>query len=134
MTIHIYPKTTVRDIQQQFSITYPFLRIQFCDQSHQEGEEIVKAHWYKPKIQLAEKAQKELNNELTIHPWHRTADVELAFENFFGLPVQICRKDGERWIQTAGTDELTLEEQNAIGREREEEQHGSIWTENEREP
>jgi hypothetical protein len=134
MTIHIYPKTTVGDIQQQFSIAYPFLRILFCDQPHREGEEVVNAHWYKPKLQLAEKAKNALNNELSIHPWHRTAEVEMAFVNCLGLPVQIFRKEGDRWIQTAGSDELTLEEQNTIGREREEAQHGSIWTENEREP
>lgn len=132
--IHIFPKTTVSDLQQQFSTTYPFLCIRFCDQSHQEGEEIVHADWYAPGVRLAEKSKNAVNRELAIHPWHRTADVELAFEKSFGLPVQIFRKEGDRWIQTAGTDELTLDEQNTIGRQREEEQHGSLWTQNEREP
>ena len=42
--------------------------------------------------------------------------MEQDFRNSYGLNVQIFRHHGDKWIQTMGKDELTLEEQNEIGR------------------
>ena len=52
---------------------------------------------------------------IEIHSWRKTGMVEQELRKRFGLHVQIMRKHGDSWIQTAGTDELTLEEQNEIG-------------------
>jgi hypothetical protein len=39
----------------------------------------------------------------------------MNFLQQFNLAVQVYRKNGDNWIQTSGTDELTLEEQNEAG-------------------
>jgi hypothetical protein len=39
----------------------------------------------------------------------------MKFLKQFNLTVQIYRKFNDHWIQTSGTDDLTLEEQNESG-------------------
>lgn len=124
MKIYIHAQTTAGDVQQQFSAVYPFLAIRFCDKPHRQGEAIKKGHWFADKLRLSSVEKRHSDLPVQIQPWHQTGDVEKAFEELFGLHAQIFRREDDRWIQTAGTDELTLEEQNAIGRDWEQQQQG----------
>ena len=124
MKIYIHSQTTAGEIRQQFAAVFPFLTIRFCDKPHRQGEEIKKGHWFADKIRLSSVQKRQSDLPLQIHPWQQTGYVEKAFEDVFGLHAQIFRREDDRWIQTAGTDELTLEEQNAIGREWEQQQQG----------
>lgn len=128
MKIVIYETTTVNDIQQRFCIAFPFLSIRFCNQPHGIGEESKTTHWYKGEMRLCELAEKPIDNILSVEPTSTTGEVEQAFESVFGLHVQVFRKEGERWVQTAGTDSLTLDEQNEIGRVAAEERQGTGWS------
>lgn len=127
MKIVIYETTTVNDIQQRFSTAYPFLSIRFCNKPHGEGEDSRKATWHKGGLHLRDLTEKSLDNTVSIEPTFTTGAVEQAFESAFGLHAQIFRKEGERWVETAGTDSLTLDEQNEIGRVAAEEQQGAVW-------
>lgn len=127
MKIVIYETTTVNVIQQRFSTAYPFLSIRFCNTPHGIGEESRKTNWYKGEMRLRDLTTKSLDNAVSIEPSVTTGAVEQAFETAFGLHAQIFRKEGERWVQTAGTDALTLDEQNEIGRVAAEEQQGAGW-------
>jgi hypothetical protein len=43
------------------------------------------------------------------------AELENAFEEYFGLSVQVYRKSGKMWLQSTITDDWTLKEQNEHG-------------------
>ena len=53
---------------------------------------------------------------LIIHSWHKVGDIEQKLRKLYSLNIQIFYHQGDRWIQTAGTDDITLSEQNEVGR------------------
>ena len=52
---------------------------------------------------------------IVIQPSDVVSVVEQRFQEEFGLPVQVCRKSGDIWIETTQTDHLTMEQQNRMG-------------------
>lgn len=132
MILEIDDKITVREIQQKFQQLYPFLKIEFADKPHSFSDATLKGHWYEPEFRLFSIARKPRNTYINIQSWHRTGDIEDRFQGELGLYVQIFRKERDRWIQTAGSDILTLEEQNEIGKESVEEIVGAFWLERDR--
>src|SRR5690349_20507307 len=115
MILHINHETTIKELQEKFRKAYPFLKIEFADRSQQPGEVKKPCHWYDPVFRLQNIAKLPRNGEITLHPWSKTGDVEDMFSSMFGVYAQIFRNQGGSWIQTAGTDVLTLDEQNEIG-------------------
>jgi hypothetical protein len=116
MIINITHKTTIKDIQRKMNVAYPFLKIEFADKSHQQGEKSPKCHWYDHSFKLLDIAKKSQAGWIVMQPWQKTGSVEEIFESRFGLHAQIFRKEKDQWIETAGTDVFTIEEQNEIGR------------------
>jgi hypothetical protein len=132
MILFIDQSTKLKEIQQKFMATYPFLRIRFADRPHKTGEAAENAYWYDENKPVAAVSKKASPGTLRIYPWHRTGDVEAQFESQFGLHAQIFRVEGERQIQTAGTDVFSLNEQNAIGKIHEMDHEGNQWIEREK--
>lgn len=116
MIVNITHKTTIEHVQRKVNVAFPFLKIEFSDKAHAQGQKTKKAHWYDPSFKLLDIAKKQKTGWVTLHPWDKTGFVEEIFENRFGLHAQIFRKENDQWIETAGTDVFTLEEQNEIGR------------------
>jgi len=116
MIINITHKTTVKDVQRKFGAAYPFLKIEFSDKPHKEGELVIKGYWYDGSFKLLSLAKKPEEGWIVVHPWQKTGQIEETFNNRFGLYPQIFRREVTKWIETAGTDVLSLEEQNTIGR------------------
>ncbi|MEP6746511.1 MAG: hypothetical protein ABJB86_02225 [Bacteroidota bacterium] len=116
MIIEINDALTVGEISDVFSSGFPYLSIALFKDPHAWG----KASSFKEKLP-ADKAIAEIRKvntpgALEIHGWHQTRTVEQEFGKIFGLYVQVLRKEGAAWIQTADTDPRTLEEQNEAGR------------------
>lgn len=57
------------------------------------------------------------NADIEIYADMSVADLEQLFEQEFGLHVQVLRKEGNFWVETAFTDNLSLQEQNAMSPE-----------------
>jgi hypothetical protein len=131
MIINITHKTTIQEVQKKFSMAYPFLKIEFSDKAHEEGERIEKGHWYNPSLKLLSIAKKPEIGWIIVHPWHKTGQIEKTFRDKFGLYPQIFRKEDDRWIETAGSDVFTLDEQNEIGRRTADKNHDPYWRERE---
>jgi hypothetical protein len=116
MIIEINDKKTLEDISSEFSAYYPFLKIAFFDEPHGWQEASSDKHRLPLNKSIGEVRKRHHPGVLEIHSWHQTGHVEQEFRKLFGLQIQILRLQGEKWVQTAGTDELKLEEQNEIGR------------------
>ncbi len=126
MILDIDRSSTLSEIASVFSGYYPFLKLEFFELSHNLEESSSNANIL-PKSKLVSEITL-LNSpvQIEVHFWNKTATVEQMFKNKVGLHVQVFRKFGETWIQTAGTDDLTLEEQNSIGKkESEDNLHGT---------
>ena len=117
MIIEIYDSQTLNEISALFSNIYPFLKIEFYKKPHMWQEESSIADKLDHDLTVAEVSKKKNHiGYMEIHFWQKTGVVERYLKNRFGLHTQIFRLQGDEWIQTVGTDELTLEEQNEIGR------------------
>jgi hypothetical protein len=130
MTIKIDHTTTIGDIKRKLQTAYPFLKIEFSDKSHEEGEATLSGHWYHPGFKVLDIAKRPNAGLIVLMPWHKTGYVEELFKSKFGLYPQIFRNEKGKWIQTAGTDIFTLDEQNEIGRKAIE-GTGNYWLEKE---
>jgi hypothetical protein len=132
MKINITESTTIHDLQEAFRFSYPYLTIKFFDKTHSWGEGSAGAHCYDPvfKIKSIEK-KKLVPDYFELFPWSKVGEVERNFQDQLGLYAQVCRKNGERWIETGGTDELTLDEQNELGKRTLINTHDNLWIERE---
>lgn len=116
MILEIRDSKTVEELRKEFSEYYPFLCLEFYDQPHQLQEATPVRHRYRHDRTLGQIRGVYEPGFIEIQPERKTGEVEQEFINRHGLFVQILRHHGDAWVQTAGTDELTLEEQNELGR------------------
>ena len=112
MEILINNGKTIREIQEEFQKSFPFLKIEFYKEYHLNGKGSPKNIKWSPGLTIRE--IRKLNNEghLTIHESMKVSEVESEFSKVFGLPVQIFRKSGRIWLQTTRTDDWTIAKQN----------------------
>ena len=113
MTIEISDAKTIQKIQEEFSNRFPFLKLEFFYTPHQSGMPSNETPCA-PELSLKEIRNKHIYGTITINEHSQTGIIEKEFEQRFGLNVQIYRMQTGKWIQTVGTDILTLKEQNEI--------------------
>lgn len=117
----------IKDIQEEFQKLYPYLRLEFYEGKHQEGEPSSPSAQLDPELTLGEIRKVHNKGELTLLPDMTVGDLEEAFWNNYGLNVQVFRRSGNLWLQTTKTDDWTLAEQNRKGEHSEQawkEMHG----------
>ena len=114
ITIHDYRK--IYDVQDEFHLAFPYLKLDFS---------------YHPRVQNMTSQKRVLdhlktlgefrplckNGAISITPDMTVADLEYLFYNNYGLVVQVLRKSGKVWLETTVTDGWTLEKQNEQGEE-----------------
>ncbi|SRR5579871_92257 len=115
MIIEINDINTIGEVCRIFSEQYPFLKIEFFDEAHHWQEASSLKHLLPHNRTIAEVRKRHNSGAIEIHSWEKTGRVEQQFRELFGLNVQIFRRQIDGWVQTVGTDELVLEEQNKIG-------------------
>ncbi len=116
MTIEVTDNMTIETLRKLFSDRYPFLTIEFYAAPHRWQEESSFEHLLSHHKTIGEIRTIHHPGALEIHSWQKTGAVEQAFSKKLGLNMQVFRHQGGHWVQTAGTDALTLEEQNEIGK------------------
>jgi hypothetical protein len=129
MIIEINKHTTLGEIAEQFSKYYPFLKIEFFNTSPQNMQDVDLSSQLLKSMCVGDIVSMRHTVLLEFHFWNKTGMVESVFQKKVGLGVQVYRRYHEGWIQSSGTDELTLEEQNSIGKfDSEDELHGTNRT------
>jgi len=132
MTLHIHRKTKIRQVQKSFHEEYPYLKLEFYNRPHGWGEVSKNADRYDPSFRIFDVTRLKIQEgEVLARAWDKTGEVEESFEKNFGLHAQVYRRNGNEWIETAGSDELTLFEQNEIGKKSVVESHDNLWIERE---
>ena len=114
MFIEISDIKTIGQIQREFCQAFPFLRIEFLDEPGKHKSKTCKDHCCKACTPLGDFRKKHNPGALQFSADTRTGDLEAEFKNHFGLNVQVCRNMCGTWVQTRGTDHLTLAEQDEL--------------------
>ncbi len=116
MIIEINNSKMVREIQEEFSGKFPFLKLEFFYAPHEYDEPSLDTPC-RPDLVLADIRKRNVYGVISIDSNSVTGAIEKEFEKRFGLNVQIYRRQMDKWIQTVGTDMLTLSEQNEIAKD-----------------
>jgi dTDP-glucose pyrophosphorylase len=116
MILEIDETTRLVDLQKNFSASFPFLKLVVFKEVQQMNSDMKNNELTDSNRLINALRTNKKEVILEIHYWQKTGTVEKLFRDKAGLYVQIRRKQGQHWIETSGTDDLTLEEQNDIGR------------------
>ncbi|HKH61698.1 MAG TPA: hypothetical protein VKA49_12745 [Flavitalea sp.] len=117
MKLELSPDTTVKKINIEFQKQFPFLKIQVVQHQHKQGESSLL-----DTAIVNHTALKQIPDyrpgTINFAPSDSVGEVEQRFWKSCRLAVQIFRKSGTVWLETAQTDNLSLEKQNAMGDDR----------------
>ena len=111
MLLHIDDNTLVTDVQDDFSDSFPLLKIEFYDEAHHYKEKSTQAHRIVADKTIGAIRKIHDPGNLEVMSWYTTSRLERDFKEKFGLNVQVFRKENGRWVQSTRTDSYTLAEQ-----------------------
>ncbi|HEX6335013.1 MAG TPA: hypothetical protein VFZ78_12350 [Flavisolibacter sp.] len=111
MKVLLSNQTTIRDVNQEFSKEFPFLKIAFYRDRQRQGEE----KQLPEHTRLDEIAGQVRPTLIEIRGSDTVAAIEKRFLEMFNLPVQVCRQAGTLWLETSRSDNMSLAHQNAMG-------------------
>jgi hypothetical protein len=111
MLLHIDDTMLVSDIQEDFSDSYPFLKIEFYTEPHHYKQASSDTHRVKPDETIGAIRKIHDSGNLELLSWYTTGRVERDFKEKFGLNVQVFRKEAGTWGQSVRTDSYSLAEQ-----------------------
>ena len=115
MELLINDKVTIKELQQQFSAEFPFLKLEFFDIAP-TFDGLPKSHMYPNHKPLGNCRRMHNEGVLEITPGMPVQKLEETFWNVFGLSTEVFRKSGNLWIETTLSDSWTLKRQNDEGR------------------
>lgn len=115
MKLHIDDTKTIEEIRNEFNNSFEFLKLEFFTKPHQAGEASAKTDMIDENKTLGEIRQKHNEGDLIIKADMMVSEVEGAFEEKFGVHVQVFRKQNNVWLETSGSDSWTLTKQNETG-------------------
>ena len=116
MLLEINDQKSLQALQQEFSRHYPFLKIMFFDKPHGALETSGDKRRLSARLLVGDVRSRHHNGTLEINPLHTAWHIEKLFKDRYGLYMQVYRRNEKGWIQTSGSDFLTLREHNEIGR------------------
>lgn len=112
--IVISSDSLVKDIQQQFNLLYPYLKIEF---SRKNGKPVptAKPATASPTNKIKELTSIEAPQKVSLDQSRTVAELASDFLSKLGLSVQLFRKSGNIWNVISLTEGWTLENQNKAG-------------------
>ncbi|MEP7375220.1 MAG: hypothetical protein ABI675_17605 [Chitinophagaceae bacterium] len=115
MIIGIKKNKTIADVQDDFNLYYPFLKLEFYKNTNGRLGSLIRQKLLKTIFLNVAGNGKE--GELEINDSMTVGQLEKSFNDRFGMMVQVSRKSGTLWLETTMTDKWTLKHQNEHGRE-----------------
>ena len=111
MIIVIKKDSLVRDVQNQFTGYFPFLKIEFLKGSL-EGGVVLKKEYATPGDFFKRIPSLKYEGEIYLDFKQAINELEKHFKEYYGVSIHIFRKAGNVWIETTLTNDWTLERQN----------------------
>jgi hypothetical protein len=118
MKINIEASSTIAEIQQAFHKYFPFLKIEFYKDGHQQGEGSLKENTLNSQEILGEVYTNFKPGVLQLSEDMTVSELENSFSNDFKASVQVFHLSGNLWLQTTRTDHLTLAAQNESAKDK----------------
>jgi hypothetical protein len=117
MNLPISTNLKIGDFQRRFQEYFPYLKLEFFNQRQSGLEDSAEAFNYHPSFTFGKVATKEFTADtFEIHPWNKTWKLEQQLYHRYGLFAKLYRRRQDDWIPTTGTEDLTLYDQNEVGK------------------
>ena len=139
MKFNIARQRLIKEVQEEFNRTYPFLRIEFVKSNgltrpagpglplygkpartgqDPDNKDNLSTKEEGEDAGITAAAAKELLwNEFGLSDTMKVSELEILMQYHFGLPTQVLRKSGNLWMETNMTQHWTLRQQNDHGKE-----------------
>lgn len=114
--MQIHNTKRLKELQEEFNNTFPYLKIEFFSEPHEEGEASDEKFLLKNQLTIGEIRSKNIAGFIPLNEDMPVGVFEKLFENSFDLNVQVYRKSHGKWLQTWASDVWTLGEQNRRGK------------------
>jgi len=105
----------LKDIQTEFNKKFPYLKLEFYEGKHAEGQPSQANKQLDPHLTIGQVRTVQTIGDLHISENMKAGTLEERFWEDYGLNVQVFRRSGNLWLQTSTTDHWTLTEQNGKG-------------------
>ncbi len=105
-------------IKEEFNSLFPYLKLEFFKVPHHDLEPTSKKAMIKSDHLVSEINEFEKEGEINLSGSMTVKELEAIFRDDFGINVQVFRNSGNVWLETSSTDEMTLEAQNDLGKEK----------------
>ena len=115
MEIFLSSESTIKDINREFKKSFPLLQLEFYKRKHSLSETSTWEHKFPERTFLKDINKRFRPGMIKINPHDTVAELEQRFQRNFDLSVQVYRLMGEVYIETAQTDDLSLQQQNSMG-------------------
>jgi len=116
MDINIHDKRKIHEIQKDFSLLFPNLKLEFFTVEGEERGGLRNKILVHPTKEIGECRQVHSKGTVAIKPDMTADSLKHGFKKHFGLHVKVYRKVGEDWLETI-EDILPLEKHNASAHE-----------------
>ncbi|HWB24123.1 MAG TPA: hypothetical protein VG738_01530 [Chitinophagaceae bacterium] len=114
MELEIEAQKKIDEVQQDFNVAFPYLRMEFLQLKKADN----KAGKFVTAGTLIKDVRKNIKHCIVKFPSNITvSEFENMFNHRVGLPVKVLRKSGNIWIETKMTRSWTLDRQNAQGKD-----------------
>lgn len=116
MYLTVIEDDLIQNIQHAFQEQYPYLKLQFYKNPHQEGEASPVKERLANSLPIAEVTMFHTGGIIDINTQRTVTALEADFFHILGLGVQVLRQSGDLWLETTHTDCWTLQQQNEKGK------------------
>lgn len=117
MKIIINDHRKINALQKSFTEMFPYLKLEFFGKPHTATGAASKKNVVKPSKTIGQCRTVHSKGTLTIMAHMTVHDLEMSFNDTFGLTIKVFRKSGDQWLETTATDMWTLEKENAVAKE-----------------
>lgn len=115
MRLNIVAHRLISDIQQEFNLEFPFLRLEFFDRLGSRSENA--GHVIPGNRKISDIQLTPMEGVIAINGEMKVNDLVKRLKSEYGLTTKILRKSGNLWMETTMTDQWTLGQQNNHGEE-----------------
>lgn len=116
MYLHIHNNRTLRELQEDFTTAFPYLRIEFYSKPHRRGGVSSEKNKLNPFLQIVAVRSHQRNGAIEVNELNSVETFEQLLQKEYGLPVQVFHFTKAGWIITDVTDKATLKELNEQGK------------------
>jgi hypothetical protein len=104
MEIQINKTKKLKSIQEEFQSCFPYLKIEFCSNTHSSGESSLKKNTLDCNLTIGAVQKDEFLDAIKIDKLTNISVIENAFAKNLDLSAHVFLESGNFWLQTTATD------------------------------